>query len=166
MTRTAHLLATLTLATTCVGVSTAQAQFRSMPMTGSYGHSVGGLGPSLGAAQTIPLGGPTIEIGKLSLESTLPSVPTVHPQTQSDGGQTATPAHDWRAVPPSPPAGGCYVAPVVPDDDSDDEDRDSISNQPTPEPAPEQLEEDTGWSWNWGAVLAIVVFGWFVIRRD
>ena len=167
MTRNVSFHVTLSIVAICVCASTTRAQFRPITGPGSSYRAPGNLGAGLGSLETSIGGGPTPQVGKITLESSLPSVPSVQPEIPAHTRQPGPSIRDRRAVPPPPPkTGSRFAPPIVPEDESKDENRVTISDSPPANVASIEKEEDADCGWSWAVVLAVVVIGWFAVRRD
>ncbi|MBC8870004.1 MAG: hypothetical protein H8E44_11330 [Planctomycetes bacterium] len=167
MTRNGSFLVTLSIVAICVCASTTRAQFRPIAGPGSSYRAPGNLGAGLGSLGTSFGGGPTPQVGKITLESSLPSVSSVQPEIPTRTRQSGPSIHDRRAVPPPPPkTGRGFVPPIVPEDESKDENRVTIIDSPPANVASIEKAEDPDCGWGWAVVLAVVVIGWFAFRQD
>jgi len=167
MTRNGSFHVTLSVVAICVFASTTRAQFRPITGPGSSYRAPGNLGAGLGSLGTSFGGGTTPQVGKITLESKLPSVSSVHPEIPNRTRQSGPSIPDRRAVPPPPPKTGSGFVPLIgPEDESKDENRVTIIDSPPVNVASIEKEEDADCGWSWAVVLAVVVIGWFAVRRD
>jgi hypothetical protein len=141
--------------------SSVQAQFRAYCGPASAFRSPSGLGAS--APALTPSLGPrlTPEFGRITLESSLPLVPSVQPDTNTDSDASRTLTERGPAIPPPPPTTVAdSVPPMAASDESNDDNQIPANNDwlSVSEPDAETVGHTwQGWCWLGVGLAAFVL---------